>query len=86
MRADTGSFCGRALETGRLIVVPDMDEFNSDHEDVEAYRRSEPLSVYSAYEQWFLQHCRLGRKLHLTAKSYFTRFAAQDRTSQRLAS
>lgn len=47
VKADTGSSCGRALEVGERIVVPDMDRFDGHFEDVEAYRRSRILSVQS---------------------------------------
>ena len=47
VRADTGSSCGRALELGHRIVVPDIDRFEGDAEDMDAYRRSNILSVQS---------------------------------------
>ncbi len=47
VRADTGSSCGRALGAGERIIVPDMDQFDGELEDVEAYRRSNLLSVQS---------------------------------------
>jgi len=48
VRADTGSSCGRALMVGDRIVVADMDQFDGELEDVEAYRRSGLLSVQSS--------------------------------------
>ncbi len=48
VQADTGSSCGRALMVGDRIVVANMDQFDGEPEDVEAYRRSGLLSVQSS--------------------------------------
>ena len=48
VRADTGSSCGRALAAGERIIVSDMDRFDGEPEDVDAYRRSGLLSVVSS--------------------------------------
>lgn len=47
VRADTGSSCGRALASDERMLVPDMDLFDGDPDDVEAYRNSGILSVQS---------------------------------------
>ena len=47
VRADTGSSCGRALKAGARILVSDMNTFDGDPADVDAYRRSGLLSVQS---------------------------------------
>jgi PAS domain S-box-containing protein len=46
--AGVGSSCGRALANEERVIVPDMDLFDADPLDVEAYRRSDILSVQSA--------------------------------------
>lgn len=45
--AGVRSSCGRALSAGERVIVPDMDLFEADPLDVEAYRRSGILSVQS---------------------------------------
>lgn len=45
--AGVGSSCGRAMATGNRVIVPDMDRFEADEPDLEAYRRSGILSVQS---------------------------------------
>ena len=45
--AGVGSSCGRALAKGERVIVPDMDLFDADASDLEAYRRSGILSVQS---------------------------------------
>jgi len=45
--AGIGSSCGRALSTGERVIVQDMDLFEANPLDVEAYRRSDILSVQS---------------------------------------
>ncbi|MBB6165563.1 PAS domain-containing protein [Rhizobium wenxiniae] len=45
--AGFGSACGRALSTGERVIVPDIDLFEADALDVEAFRRSSILSVQS---------------------------------------
>lgn len=47
VQADTGSSCGRALETGARIVVDDMHLFDGEPDDVGAYRRSNIMAVQS---------------------------------------
>jgi PAS domain S-box-containing protein len=47
VRADTASSCGRALAADKRVLVPDMDRFDGDPDEVEAYRRSGILSVQS---------------------------------------
>jgi PAS domain S-box-containing protein len=47
VKTDTDSSCGLALKTGERIVIPDMDHFDGEAEDVQAYRRSGLLSVQS---------------------------------------
>ncbi len=47
VRADTGSSCGHALEAGERIVVPDIDKFDGEPEDLAAFRRSKLFSVQS---------------------------------------
>lgn len=47
VRADTGTPCGRALSINERIVVPDMDYFGGEPEEVEAFQHSNLLSVQS---------------------------------------
>ncbi len=42
-----GSPCGRALETGERTLVPNIDAFEADPRDIEAFRRSSIMSVQS---------------------------------------
>ncbi len=47
VRGDTASSCGQALEAGERIVVSDIDRFEANQHDREAYRYSKIRSVQS---------------------------------------